>query len=61
MRKRKRGRKLSREKDQRKALLKSLVSALFLKEKIKTTEAKAKEVSKLAEKLVSRAKKEDLA
>ena len=61
MRKRKRGRKLSRKKDQRKALLKSLVSALFLKEKIKTTEAKAKEVSRLAEKLVSRAKKGDLA
>ena len=57
MRKRKRGRKLSRKKDQRKALLKSLASALFLKEKIKTTEAKAKEVSRLAEKLVSRAKK----
>jgi len=61
MRKCKRGRKLSRKKDQRKALLKSLVSALFLKERVKTTEAKAKEISRLAEKLVSRAKKGDLA
>ena len=60
MRKRKRGRKLSRKKDQRKALLKSLASALFLKEKIKTTEAKAKEVSRLAEKLITQAKKTDL-
>jgi len=52
MRKLKQGRKLSRKRNQRKALLKSLASAIFLHKKIKTTEAKAKEVS--------RAKKGDL-
>ena len=61
MKKQKKGRKLSREKDQRKALLKSLATALILKEKIKTTEAKAKEFSGLVEKLITRAKKGDLA
>ena len=60
MRKLKQGRKLSRERNQRKALLKSLASALFLHEKIKTTEAKAKEVSMFAEKCITRAKKGDL-
>jgi len=56
MKKRKNSRKLSRKKDQRKALLKSLASALFLKEKIKTTEAKAKELAVFVEKKISRAK-----
>ncbi|MBU2634881.1 50S ribosomal protein L17 [Patescibacteria group bacterium] len=60
MRKLKQGRKLSRKKDQRKALLKSLASAIFLHKKIKTTEAKAKEVSMFAEKCITRAKKGDL-
>lgn len=39
----------------------SLTSALFLNEKIKTTEAKAKETRSFAEKFITRAKKEDLA
>lgn len=56
MRKRKRGRKLSRKRGQRRALLKSLARELFLKEKIKTTEAKAKEASSFIEKQISRAK-----
>lgn len=56
MRKRKKGRKLSRKRNQRRALLKSLASALILKEKIKTTEAKAKEVAPFVEKQISRAK-----
>ena len=60
MRKLKQGRKLSREKDQRKALLKSLARAIFIHKKIKTTEAKAKEVSMFAEKCITRAKKGDL-
>ena len=61
MKKKKQGRKFSREKDQRKALLKSLARSLFLQEKIKTTEAKAKELSSFAEKLITKARKGDLA
>lgn len=38
-------------------MIKSLASSLFLKEKIKTTEAKAKEVAPFAEKAVTKAKK----
>jgi len=56
MRKRKFGRRLSRKKDQRKALLKSLARALLLKEKMKTTEAKAKEVSFFVEESITKAK-----
>ncbi len=61
MKKRKKGRKLNRTKDQRNALLKGVSRSLFLYGKIKTTEAKAKEVSGFAEKLITRAKKGDLA
>ena len=61
MRKKKKGRKLSRERNQRIALLKTLASALFLKEKIRTTQAKAKEVSGFIEKFISKSKKKDLA
>ncbi len=60
MKKRKRGRKLSREKDQRKALLKSLAANLILKEKIRTSQAKAKELSSFIEKKITRAKKSTL-
>jgi large subunit ribosomal protein L17 len=61
MRKLKKGRKLSRKRDQRRALLKSLASALILKEKIKTTEAKAKELRSFIEKYINRAKNSNLA
>ncbi len=60
MRKRKRGRKLSRKTGPRKALLKSLARALILNEKIKTTEAKARETAIFVEKKISQAKKGDL-
>lgn len=60
MRKLKKGRKLSRERDQRRALLKALASALILNEKIKTTETKAKEVSIFVEKEIHKAKIGDL-
>lgn len=61
MRKQKKGRKLKRERDQRRALLKILANSLILHEKIKTTYAKAKELSAFVEKLVTKAKKGSLA
>jgi large subunit ribosomal protein L17 len=60
MRKRKKGRKLNRKSAQRKALLRSLARELFLREKIKTTLAKAKEVSVFAQKQITKAKKNNL-
>ena len=51
-------RKLSRTSDQRKALLRGQVTALLHNGKIVTTEAKAKEVKKIAEGLIALAVKE---
>ncbi|MCC8138537.1 MAG: 50S ribosomal protein L17 [Clostridiales bacterium] len=51
-------RKLSRTSDQRKALLRSQVTSLIYRGKIVTTEAKAKEVRKMAEHLIALAVKE---
>ena len=51
-------RKLSRTSDQRKALLRSQVTSLLYHGKIVTTEAKAKEIRKIAESLVAMAVRE---
>ena len=51
-------RKLSRTSSQRKALLRGQVTQLLVNGKIVTTEAKAKEVKKIAEKLITLAVKE---
>lgn len=61
MRKRNKGRKLSRSDHQRKALLNTMAGSLFLQGKIRTTEAKAKELRVVAEKFISRAKKDTVA
>ncbi len=47
--------------DQRKALLRSLARSLVVREKIQTTEAKAKELRPFVEKLVTRSKVSTLA
>lgn len=60
MKKRVKGRILSREKDQRRALLRSLARQLLLKEKIKTTESKAKEVASFVEKKITKSKLQNL-
>lgn len=51
------GYKLSRSKDQRRALRKVLVKQLFENNRIKTTKAKAKAIRSDAEKLITLAKK----
>lgn len=55
------GRKFGRERDQRAALLKGLVSSLIQYGKIETTLPKAKEIVPIIEKLITKAKKGDLA
>jgi large subunit ribosomal protein L17 len=57
MRHRKKGKKLNRNTAQRKALFRSLIQNLIVKEKIKTTEAKAKAIKGLVDRLVTKAKK----
>lgn len=54
------GRKFNRETDQRRALLKGLVTSLVVYGSIETTLPKAKEIVPVAEKLITKAKKGDL-
>ncbi len=55
------GRKFGRETDQRRALIKSLAEALIINESIETTLPKAKELVPYMEKLITKAKKGQLA
>jgi large subunit ribosomal protein L17 len=61
MRHLKEGRKFHRKKGQRRAFLKSLISNLILNGKIETTQARAKEIKQRVEKLITLAKKQNLA
>lgn len=60
MRHKKEGKKLDRNSAQRKALLKSLSAGLISHEKIQTTETKAKFLRSHFEKLITKAKKDDV-
>lgn len=52
--------KLGRTASHRRALFRNMVTSLFAKERIETTQAKAKEVQPIAEKLVTLGKRGDL-
>ncbi|MCP6720347.1 MAG: 50S ribosomal protein L17 [Patescibacteria group bacterium] len=61
MRHLKKGRKFGRKKGQRRAFLKALSNNLIQKEKILTTEARAKELRSFVERLVTYGKSQNLA
>ncbi len=61
MRHLKKGRKFGRETGVRHALMKSLAASFFLWSRIRTTEAKAKELRSYVEKFITRAKKPTIA
>ncbi|AMG19761.1 50S ribosomal protein L17 [Staphylococcus saprophyticus] len=54
-------RKLGRTSDQRKAMLRDLATSLIVSERVETTEARAKELRSVVEKLITLGKKGDLA
>ncbi len=54
------GKKFSRTAGPRRAMMRGLVDALILYERLETTEIKAKELSRVFDKLVTKAKKQDL-
>ena len=60
MRHQKTGRKLGRNSSHRKAMFRNMVTSLFKYEQLETTDAKAKELRPIAEKLITLAKKGDL-
>ena len=60
MRHRKQGRKLNRTASHRKAMLRNLVTSLMEQETVRTTDAKAKEVRRTAERMITLAKRGDL-
>jgi large subunit ribosomal protein L17 len=60
MRHRKAFRKLSRTREHRRALLRNLVTSLFIHERIETTVAKAKEARRVGERMITFAKRGDL-
>ncbi len=55
------GRKLGRTTDHKLAMLKNLVTSLILHDRLTTTEAKAKELRRIADRMITLGKKGDLA
>jgi len=60
MRHAKKGRKLGTDASHSQAMLRSLARALFISERIKTTEARAKEVRSLVDRIITWGKKGDV-
>ena len=60
MRHRKSGRKLSRTSSHRKAMMRNMVTSLLEYERIETTDAKAKELRGLADRMITLGKRGDL-
>jgi large subunit ribosomal protein L17 len=60
MRHRVANKKLGRATDQRMAMLRSIIRALFIYDKVEVTVLRAKEARKVAEKLITSTKKNDL-
>ena len=60
MRHRRKGRQLSRTASHKKAMLCNMATSLFRHERIKTTQAKAKELRPFAERLITLARRGDL-
>ena len=60
MRHRKAGKKLARDSSHRKAMLRNMVTSLFRHEQLETTDAKAKQLRPVAEKMITLAKRGDL-
>jgi large subunit ribosomal protein L17 len=60
MRHQKAGRKLGRNSSHRKAMFKNMVTSLFIHQQLETTDAKAKEIRSIAEKMITLAKRGDL-
>ena len=60
MRHAKKGRKLGSDASHRKAMLRSLAASLLANERIKTTEARAKEVRTLTERIITWGKRGDV-
>ncbi|HLN18700.1 MAG TPA: 50S ribosomal protein L17 [Patescibacteria group bacterium] len=50
-------RKFGRKRNQRKALMKTMLGSLIMREKIQTTEAKAKELKNRIDRIINKAKK----
>ena len=60
MRHRKSGRKLGRNSSHRKAMFRNMVTSLLDQERIETTDAKAKQIRRLADRMITLGKRGDL-